>query len=361
MSQLLHTQTVALGARSYPIEIGTGTLADAGSRLKNVLETRRAFIVTNVTIAPLYLEKLQQSLAAAGIAPEAIQLPDGEAYKNWDELYKILGWLLEHRAERGTPLLALGGGVIGDITGLAAALYQRGMPFAQIPTTLLAQVDSSVGGKTAVNHPLGKNMIGAFYQPRLVLADLETLNSLPEREYLSGFAEIIKYGAIADAGFFDWLVGHAKKLLARDATALAYAVNESCRVKAETVAADEREAGSRAFLNLGHTFGHTIETHEGYGKWLHGEAVAMGIALAARLSVETAGLPETDAQRLIDCLKRFGLPVEAPVFAHDDWLELMKHDKKTKNGRVRFVLLEALGKAIVRGDVSDETVELVLP
>src|SRR5512139_1446607 len=279
----MQTLTVNLGDRSYPIYIGSGLLDQADLILPHLAQ-KRAAVVTNTTVAPLYLERLTSTLAAAGVAATSVVLPDGEACKNWETLNLIFDALLTQRAERKTTLIALGGGVIGDMTGFAAACYQRGMPFIQVPTTLLSLVDSSVGGKTAINHPLGKNMIGAFYQPKLVLADISTLDTLPDRELKAGLAEVIKYGLIRDPEFFVWLEENIERLLARDRDALAYAVHRSCANKAEVVAADERETGERALLNLGHTFGHAIETGLGYGEWLHGEAVAAGTLIAAELS-----------------------------------------------------------------------------
>ena len=351
---------IDLDMRSYPVHIGAGFLTQAGQLVHQCSQARRAYIVSNEKVAPLYQESLQRSLTESDIKSETIILPDGEQYKNWDELYKILSWLLESRAERHTPLIALGGGVIGDITGLAAALYQRGMPLIQIPTSLLAQVDSSVGGKTAVNHPLGKNMIGAFYQPKLVLIDTETLNTLPEREYISGIAEIVKYGAIYDIHFFEWLEKNKSLLLARDATALQYAIRTSCRIKAEIVAADEQENNVRAILNLGHTFGHVIETALGYGAWLHGEAVAAGMVLAARLSEKTCGFSREESARLTMLLRDFGLPTISPEIPLETWLQLMQHDKKTQQGQLRFVLLERLGNAKLRSGVEEKDLRQVL-
>lgn len=351
---------VELDDRSYPIHIGSGVFAEAGRLLRAVYSGRRAFVVSNPTVASHHLETLQRGLAAAGIAAEVWQVPDGERYKNWDELYKILGWLLESRAERQTPLIALGGGVIGDLAGLAAALYQRGMPLIQAPTSLLAQVDSSVGGKTAVNHPLGKNMIGAFQQPQQVWIDTDTLPTLPSREYISGLAEVVKYGAIRDHVFFGWLEKNAGALLAREPAAVNHAIHESCRIKAAIVAADERETGERALLNLGHTFGHAIETALGYGEWLHGEAVAVGMVLAGRLSMMVCGFEKEEQQRLESLLAALGLPQACPEIPLETWTTLMARDKKVADGKMRFVLLERLGKAVVRQDIGEDALAQVL-
>lgn len=346
---------VSLGERSYPILIGLGLLGDA-SLLLPALKTRRAVIVTNEVVAPLYLAKLSTALRAAGVEVAEVILPDGEVHKDWPTLNKIFDALLGSRAERSTTLIALGGGVIGDMTGFAAATYQRGVPFIQIPTTLLAQVDSSVGGKTAINHPLGKNMVGAFYQPRRVLADISTLDTLPDRELSAGLAEVIKYGLIRDPEFFDWLEANIEKLRARDAEALCFAVERSCRNKAEVVALDETEQGERATLNLGHTFGHAIETGLGYGVWLHGEAVAAGTLMAAELSRSLGELSAAGFARIEDLHRRAGLPVFGPALGAPRYLELMRHDKKVSDGRLRLILLEGIGRATIRGDVGDEAI-----
>jgi 3-dehydroquinate synthase len=292
------------------------------------------------------------TLAGAGVSAQSVILPDGEQYKTWATLNLIFDALLGSHCERGTTLIALGGGVIGDMGGFAAACYQRGMPFIQVPTTLLAQVDSSVGGKTAINHPLGKNMIGAFYQPRLVLADLDTLDTLPDRELAAGLAEVIKYGLIRDPEFFVWLEKNLDALTARDKTALAHAVARSCANKAAVVAADEREAGERALLNLGHTFGHAIETGLGYGEWLHGEAVAAGTLIAAELSARLGWLTAADVGRIERLFIRAGLPVSAPQLGAERYLELMRHDKKVEDGKLRLVLLERIGRAVVTDSAS---------
>jgi len=345
------TLSVALGERSYPIHIGTGFLAAIGEFLP-ATQSERAVIVTNPVVAAYHLSSLQKGLERAGMRYDVIVMPDGEAHKDWAALYQIHTRLLELKAERSTMLIALGGGVIGDLAGFAAATYQRGMPLVQVPTTLLSQVDSSVGGKTAVNHPLGKNMMGAFYQPSAVIIDSATLSTLPDREYASGLAEIVKYGAIRSPELFAWLEYSVAPLRARDNATVADAVHESCRIKAEIVAVDEREAGERALLNFGHTFGHAIEVGTGYGTWLHGEAVAAGMVLAGKLSVRLAGMPAADNDRLCQLLSRFGLPVQAPALGADRYLELMARDKKVEAGKLRLVLLEALGRATIRSDIA---------
>ncbi|MDO9226032.1 MAG: 3-dehydroquinate synthase [Pseudomonadota bacterium] len=345
----MQTLSVDLGDRAYPIHIGPGLL-DRGDLVLPHLRQQRAVIVTNTTVGPLYLEQFTRTLAGTGVQVETVVLPDGETYKNWETLNTIFDALLTQRAERKTTLIALGGGVIGDLTGFAAACYQRGMPFIQVPTTLLAQVDSSVGGKTGINHPLGKNMIGAFYQPQLVLADIDTLATLPDRELSAGLAEIIKYGLIRDLPFLEWLEANMEKLVARDTESLMYAIYRSCQNKAEVVAADERESGQRALLNLGHTFGHAIETGMGYGVWLHGEGVSAGTMLAADLSRRMGLLAQTDVERMADLFRRAGLPVAAPDLGYDAYMNYMAVDKKVESGRIRFVLLRKLGDAFVTAD-----------
>ncbi len=336
---------VALGARSYPIYIGSGILADAGLYRPHV-QGRQAMIVTNETLAPLYLEPVQAALA--GLSVQTSVLPDGERYKTLEVLSRIFDGLLAGRFGRDCTLVALGGGVIGDMAGFAAACYQRGVSFIQVPTTLLAQVDSSVGGKTGVNHPLGKNMIGAFHQPRAVIADTVTLSTLPDRELSAGLAEVIKYGLIRDPDFFDWIESRLNALQARDPEALAEAIRRSCENKAEVVAEDELETGSRALLNLGHTFGHAIETGAGYGNWLHGEAVGAGMCMAADLSARLGWLDPGDLHRIRDLISRTGLPVAPPRdLTADRFLELMAVDKKVQDGRVRLVLLKAIGQSLV--------------
>ena len=347
----MQTLNVALGDRAYPIHIGRGLL-DRAELILPHLKTKRVAIVTNDVVGPLYLERLRATLEAARVRVSAVVLPDGEANKDWQTLNLVFDTLLSERCERSTTLVALGGGVVGDMGGFAAACYQRGMPFIQIPTTLLAQVDSSVGGKTAINHPQGKNMIGAFYQPRLVLADIATLGTLPDRELKAGLAEVIKYGLIRDLPFLDWIEANLDRLLARDGEALAEAVERSCRNKAEVVAADETEQGERATLNLGHTFGHAIETGLGYGEWLHGEAVAAGAVMAAELSRRLGWLSDADVERVRRIHERAGLPVKGAALGADRYLELMAHDKKVSDGTLRLVLLKAIGRAVITSEAS---------
>jgi 3-dehydroquinate synthase len=354
----MRTLTVALGERSYPIHIGPGVL-EKPELIAERLPQKRAVIVSNDTVAALYLESVESRLHGAGIDTLRIILPDGEDHKNWQTLNTILDALLENRCERRTTIVALGGGVVGDIAGFAAAVYQRGVPFVQIPTTLLAQVDSAVGGKTAINHPLGKNMIGAFYQPRVVVADTDTLSTLPARELSAGLAEVIKYGFIRDPEFLDWLEGHMDALLAREAEALGYAIERSCANKAEVVGADEHEGGVRALLNFGHTFGHAIETATGYGTWLHGEAVAMGMVLAARLSGQLGHLAAADVDRVEKLLERARLPVRAPDLGAREYIDLMGHDKKVQGGRLKFILLRGLGEAFVNEAPNAALMELL--
>lgn len=342
----MQTLTVELSERSYPIHIGAGLL-DRGDLLDPLLKNKKAVVITNVTVAPLYLERLVHTLECIGVSPIPVILPDGEQYKNWETLNSIFDALLRAHCERNTTLIALGGGVIGDMGGFAAACYQRGMPFIQVPTTLLSQVDSSVGGKTAINHPLGKNMIGAFYQPKLVLADIGTLDTLPDRELRAGLAEVIKYGLIRDPEFFEWLEANIDRLLERDRDALVFAVHRSCANKAEVVAADERESGERALLNLGHTFGHAIETGMGYGEWLHGEAVAGGTLMAAELSRMLGWMGADELARVEHLFERAGLPVKGAGLGEERYLELMQHDKKVQDGKLRLVLLKRIGEAIV--------------
>ncbi len=335
---------IALAERGYDILIGSGLL-EADASWQGLPRARRALIVTNETVAPLYLEELRSQLARVHAEVDAVVLRDGEQHKDWSSLNQIFDHLLETASDRKTVLYALGGGVIGDMTGFAAAVYMRGVPFVQVPTTLLAQVDSSVGGKTAINHPLGKNMLGAFYQPLRVVADLDTLDTLPAREISAGLAEIIKYGPIADPAFLDWIEKNLDALLARDKAALAHAVKRSCEIKAWVVSQDEREAGLRAILNFGHTFGHAIEAGLGYGQWLHGEAVGCGMVMAADLSVR-AGLASSGLlPRLTRLIERAGLPIKAPAMPVERWLELMRVDKKAEDGAIRFVLVEGLGRA----------------
>jgi len=336
--------------RSYPIHIGHGILEQA-NLIASCLPQKRVAIVSNTTVAPLYLEKLRMALEKQGVISVPIILPDGEIHKNWEMLNLIFDALLKNHCERNTTILALGGGVVGDLTGFAAATYLRGVPFIQIPTTLLAQVDSSVGGKTGINHQFGKNMIGAFYQPRMVLTDSATLNTLPDRELRAGLAEIIKYGLIRDPAFFDWLEQNMRRLLARDPIILNEAIQRSCENKAEIVAADERENGVRALLNLGHTFGHAIENGMGYGVWLHGEAVAAGIVLAAELSRRMKLINEADTNRIRKIFIQAGLPIAAPKMSPEKYLQLMLLDKKVDAGKTRFILLNRIGEAVMRADI----------
>ena len=345
----MQTLNVEFAERSYPIHIGEHLLEQAPLILPH-LKRKQVAIVTNTTVAPLYLDQLCEPLRREGTAIVTVILPDGEQYKNAETLSKIYDALLENRCERGTSLIALGGGVVGDMTGYAAATFLRGIPFIQVPTTLLAQVDSSVGGKTGINHPLGKNMIGAFWQPRLVLADTATLSTLPDRELSAGLAEVIKYGLIRDLGFFIWLEQNMPKLVARDAGALAYAIRRSCENKAAVVAADERESGERALLNLGHTFGHAIEAGMGYGVWLHGEAVAAGTLLAAELSRRMGWLTDTDIMRIAAIHRAANLPIVAPQLGVDHYLDLMGLDKKVADGKIRLILLQSIGNAVFTAD-----------
>ena len=348
-SPMMQTLNVALGDRAYPIHIGRGLLSQPELILQ-YLKRKQVAIITNTIVAPLYLEKLAKPLRDAGVGVIEIILPDGEAYKNSGTLNTIYDALLQNRCERSTTLIALGGGVIGDLTGYAAATYLRGVPFIQIPTTLLSQVDSSVGGKTGINHPLGKNMIGAFYQPKLVLADIDTLQTLPKRELSAGVAEVIKYGLIRDADFFDWLEVNIAKLMCLDEAVTSYAIYRSCQNKAEVVAADEHESGERALLNLGHTFGHAIENAMGYGVWLHGEAVAAGSMLAANLSQRMGWLNDTEVHRIHALLSASSLPLRAPNLGVEKYLDLMQSDKKVADGKIRLVLQQGIGKAVITSD-----------
>jgi 3-dehydroquinate synthase len=344
----MQTFSVALGERSYSIHIGSGLLERAELFAPHLSNGATAVLVSNNTVAPLYLYRLAGTLSAAGIKTLPIVLPDGEDYKNWETLNRVFDVMLENRCDRHSVLIALGGGVIGDMAGFAAAAFMRGVSFIQVPTTLLAQVDSSVGGKTGINHPLGKNMIGAFHQPLAVIADIATLDTLPDKELSAGLAEIIKHGAIRDPAYFAWLEANLDRILARDADALTHAIARSIEIKAEIVALDEREAGIRAYLNFGHTFGHAIEAGLGFGAWLHGEAVGAGMVMAADLS-RRLGLIEADvAERLRRLIDRARLPVRGPPLPAERYLELMAIDKKAQAGKIRFVLLDALGNATVR-------------
>jgi 3-dehydroquinate synthase len=341
---------VALGERAYPIHVGSEILGDSALYAPH-LRGGAAAIVTNAVVAPLYLARVREALAACGARAIEIAVEDGEHAKRWETLDAIIGAMLETRCDRSSVVIALGGGVVGDLAGFAAAVYQRGVPFIQVPTTLLAQVDSSVGGKTGINHALGKNMIGAFHQPLAVIADVGALATLPPRELRAGLAEVIKHGLVLDTAFFDWLEANMERLLSGDADALAHAVLRSCELKAGVVATDERESGLRAILNFGHTFGHAIEAGVGYGQWLHGEAVAAGMVMAAELSARAGTLATSAVARVRALIARAGLPVEGPPLALDRYLALMAVDKKASAGRIRFVTLESIGKAAVRGDL----------
>ena len=347
----MRTLTVNTPSHAYPIFIGHDVYQQPQQTLAPYIG-KRVSIISNQTVAPLYLPRLQAVLDALGCAHFSIILPDGEAHKNGQTLNLIYDGLMQHRAERNTTLIALGGGVIGDMVGFAAATYQRGAPFVQIPTTLLSQVDSSVGGKTAINHPLGKNMIGAFYQPQAVLVDLGSLQTLPPREFSAGMAEVIKYALLGDADFLTWLENNIAALMAQQPDVLAQAVYHCCQMKADIVAQDEKEHGIRAHLNLGHTFGHAIEAEMGYGQWLHGEAVAAGMVLACRLSETLGYLKAADTERVIALLQAAALPVAPPPIPLDKWLAHMQHDKKVQDGQMRFVVLRTLGQADIAGQIN---------
>ncbi|QFS59018.1 3-dehydroquinate synthase [Pantoea dispersa] len=348
--------TVSLGDRSYPITIAAGLFNDPAS-FWPLKAGDNAMLVTNQTLAPIYLDKLATLLSNAGVKVDQVILPDGEQYKTLAVMDEVFTALLQKPHGRDTTLIALGGGVIGDLTGFAAASYQRGVRFIQVPTTLLSQVDSSVGGKTAVNHPLGKNMIGAFYQPASVVVDTDCLTTLPPREMASGLAEVIKYGIILDGEFFQWLEQNLDALLALDNTAMAYCIRRCCELKADVVAADEHETGLRALLNLGHTFGHAIEAHMGYGNWLHGEAVAAGMVMAARTAERLGQFSAADTDRIIALLQRAGLPVNGPAsMTAEAYLPHMMRDKKVLGGELRLVLPLAIGRSEVRGGVAHDMV-----
>jgi 3-dehydroquinate synthase len=358
----MRTLNVALGDRAYDIHIGPGLLGRI-DLLAGILPSQRLAIVTNSVVAPLYLDHVAEPFRVAGIRISEIVLPDGESHKTWQTLNTIFDALLADRCDRTTAIVALGGGVVGDIAGFAAATYQRGVPFVQIPTTLLAQVDSSVGGKTGINHPRGKNMVGAFWQPRLVVADTDTLATLPDRELSAGLAEVIKYGLIRDLAFLEWLEANMDRLLARDSDALAYAIERSCANKAEVVSRDERETakdGGRALLNLGHTFGHAIETGVGYGEWLHGEAVAAGMVMAVELSRRLGWLDVSDVDRVRRLFSRAGLPTIGAALPVDRYLDLMGHDKKVIAGNLRLVLLKRLGEAVTCGDAPPDQIRAAI-
>ncbi len=349
---------IDLADRSYDIAVGSGLL-DAAASFDGLPSAKNAVIVSNKTVAPLYAQRLTTALAGRYANVRLIELEDGEAFKDWDSLNRIFDLLLGSACDRKTLLFALGGGVVGDITGFAAASYMRGVPFVQVPTTLLAQVDSSVGGKTAINHPLGKNMIGAFYQPLRVIADLDTLDTLPDRELAAGLAEVIKYGPIADEAFLVWLEGNLDALWARDKQALAYAIKRSCEIKAWVVGQDEREAGLRAILNFGHTFGHAIEAGMGYGAWLHGEAVGCGMVMALDLSRRLGLVDASYVERVVRLIDRARLPLRGPALGAERYLDLMRVDKKAEDGEIRFVVIEAPGRAALRA-VPDALVTEVL-
>lgn len=355
----MRTLTVEIKDHPYSIHIGPGLL-DCADLIAPHLNQKRVAIVTNTTIAPLYLNRLKTTLSTTGVDSTEIVLPDGEKHKNWQTLNFIFDQLIAQRCERKTTLIALGGGVVGDMTGFAAATYQRGVPYIQIPTTLLAQVDSAVGGKTAINHPQGKNMIGAFYQPKLVIADTQTLDTLSNREFSAGMAEVIKYGLIRDLPFFEWLEANLERIMARDRDALVHAIYESCRNKTAVVTEDEKETDIRAILNLGHTFGHAIETATGYDTWLHGEAVAMGTLLAARMSHLMGHLSGTDESRIVAILKSAKLPTSAPDLGVHRYLDLMASDKKAADGRLTLIVLSQIGKALIDTDVSKDILTAVL-
>lgn len=354
----MNTVTVNLGDRSYPIVIGPALLSET-ALLREAVRSRQVLVVSNETVAPLYLARVEEVFDDRQFAK--VILPDGERFKTLDSFHNIISTLLEHRFDRSCTLVALGGGVVGDITGYAAACYQRGVNFMQIPTTLLAQVDSSVGGKTAINHRLGKNMIGAFHQPTHVLADVSTLTSLPPRELRAGIAEIIKYGLINDAGFFIWIEENLEKILHLDQDCLIKAIQQSCENKARIVAADERESGVRALLNLGHTFGHGLENVLGYGTWLHGEAVACGMCMAAEMSTRMGLLDPSDHQRIVSIMERAGLPIRPPETIDTNALAAaMRVDKKNRDGRIRLVLMRAIGEAFITEDYPRDEFRQVL-
>jgi 3-dehydroquinate synthase len=358
MSNLVCTLQVDLGDRAYPIYIGSDLISNPEFFAQHI-KGSRVMVVSNTTVAPLYLEQLKKALVDFNVSE--VILPDGEEFKTLDVLNQVYTALLKSRFDRTCTLIALGGGVVGDMTGYAAASYQRGVNFIQVPTTLLSQVDSSVGGKTGVNHPLGKNMIGAFHQPQAVIADTLTLNTLPDRELSAGMAEVIKYGLINDADFFEWLEEHMEALMVRDLVLLAEAIRRSCADKAQIVAADEKESGQRALLNLGHTFGHAIETGMGYGKWLHGEAVGAGMAMAADMSCRLGWIDENKVNKINDLLKRAALPVSPPEsMSGDDFMGLMSVDKKVLDGKMRLVLMKDIGHSIISDDFDPASLKATL-
>lgn len=351
----MESLSVALGERSYPIYIGPG-LIDSSALYAPYLSGGRAAIVTNDVVGALYLSRVKKAIEHAGASVVQIMVENGEQAKRWQNMDSICDAMLEARCGRDTLLIALGGGVVGDLTGFVAAVYQRGIAFLQVPTTLLAQVDSSVGGKTAINHARGKNMIGSFHQPRAVISDVAVLDTLPDRELRAGLAEVIKNGLALDLEFAEWLERNIERLLARQRDALVYAVRRCCEIKAQVVAADEREAGKRALLNFGHTFGHAIEGATGYGSWLHGEAIAAGMVMAAELSARLGLIPGQDLERVRKLIARAGLPIAGPALSPDRMLELMAVDKKAAQGKIRFVLLESIGRARLQGDVERDLV-----
>jgi 3-dehydroquinate synthase len=353
----MRSLTVELGDRSYPILIGPGLLS-AHEIVARHVAAREIALISNSIVAPLYAERLQQAFRGRKLIE--VVLPDGEQYKTLDSASRVFDVLMANRVARDAAVVALGGGVIGDLAGFVAACFQRGVDLIQVPTTLLAQVDSSVGGKTAVNHPGGKNMIGAFYQPHAVIADTDTLSTLPDRELRAGLAEVIKYGLICDAAFFGWIESNIDALLARDVGALTHAIHRSCEIKAQIVGRDEREQGERALLNLGHTFGHAIESATGYVEWLHGEAVAAGLLMATDMSGRIGGVTPDTVARLRRLLERAGLPLRAPPIGAARALDFMRVDKKIQGGRIRLVLLQALGRAVVTGDYPDSVLEATL-
>jgi 3-dehydroquinate synthase len=354
----MKTLNVSLGERSYPIYIGLGLLKQS-ELFKPWITGKSVFVVTNTTVGPLYSQSLIQTISNDAKSVHEIVLPDGESYKDWITLQKIFDALLTHGADRKSVLITLGGGVIGDMVGFAAASFMRGIRFIQVPTTLLAQVDSSVGGKTGINHPLGKNMIGAFHQPVAVIADLNTLKSLPPRELSAGLAEVIKHGAIADTKFFDWIEAHRQELLNCDSNAMSHAVERSCEIKSAVVAADEKESGIRAILNFGHTFGHAIESGLGYGEWLHGEAVGCGMVMAADLSSRLGYLNADEVSRIKKLIAAMNLPNCAPKLGNSRFFDLMRIDKKSEGGEIRYITLERIGKAKIEA-VDDAIVDQVL-
>ena len=353
---MMKTLKVDLGNRSYPIYIGSD-LIDQANLFSACEQSTSIYIVTNTTVAPLYAARLTKTLETFAKPVRTITLPDGESYKDWKNLQLIFDDLLKFGADRQTMLIALGGGVIGDMTGFAAASFMRGVRFIQVPTTLLAQVDSSVGGKTGINHPLGKNMIGAFHQPVAVIADLNTLKTLPPRELSAGLAEVVKHGAIADAQFLDWIEANAEALLACDTNAMGHAVLRSCEIKSAVVSADEREGGIRATLNFGHTFGHAIEAGMGYGEWLHGEAVGCGMVMGADLSCRLNLINRAELERLTKIIKSMNLPTVPPKFGAERYMELMQVDKKTEGGQIRYVILEKIGKAQIKSVPDTKVIE----